>query len=351
MAEGAAEQRTTIQGAGKSAAGWPVVAPLVGKGPEAAPKGPEEQCAVCWGLLCEPVAWPGCSHHYCLVCALRIRQRPKPTCPLCRTAAPRVRTASDLAVDPTRATQVRHSVGYTKYDVQRRAIWVAAAALENARGSLGELPLFAMGIWHFPTGSRQRLRLLEPRYREMVRRALELGGDRRFGVVLCPAEFEVGAKGRICEIVESELGPEGDWHVVVEGGAAFQLVEVTSEEIQPDEAPLYRGLLDEVDEDDLASLDESWTPLAAANEMVTILSVLGRHLRTMRRRRRPLSSEAGDIGGLEDPENVHRAMREAMADNPFFVGRDDSADVFVGHRCSCRSPRRSSCSGYLEPSS
>lgn len=331
MAEGDAEQHTTTQCAATDAAVWPFVTPLVGKGAELAPKGAEEQCPVCLGLLCEPVAWPGCCHHYCLVCTLRVRQRPKPTCPLCRMAAPRARTAGDLVVDPARAAQVRHSVGYTKYDVRRRAIWVAAAALDHARGSLGELPLFAMGIWHFPAGSQQRLRLLEPRYREMIRQALEPGGERRFGVVLCPAEFEVGAKGRICEIVESELGDEGDWHVVVEGGAPFQLVEVTSEEIQPGEARLYRGLLDEVDEDDLASLDESWTPLAAATEMVNILSVLGRHLRTVRRRRGPLpSSEAGNIGSLEVPEDVQRVIREVIAGEPLSLAemaRPTSSDT------------------------
>merc|ERR1719247_2362197 len=54
----------------------------------------EEQCPVCWGLLCEPVAWPGCSHHFCLLCTVKTRRRPHPTCPLCRSPAPRVSKAS-----------------------------------------------------------------------------------------------------------------------------------------------------------------------------------------------------------------------------------------------------------------
>lgn len=262
-------------------------------------KDTEEQCPICWCILCEPVAWPGCSHYCCLVCALRVRQRPKPTCPLCRTPAPRARRAAELQVDTKRAGQVRRSVGYSRYELQRRELWVEAAAVD-ARGGLGELPLFCMGTWHFPAGSHQRLRLFEPRYQEMIRRALAPGGDRRFAVVLRPAEFEVGARGRVCEIVESEQGPDGEWHVVVEGGVAFQITELKSEELQPGAPPLYQGALEEVEEEELSNIGEAWTPLVAANEMVAILGILGQHLRTMRHRRQPSVHTALDLEEAED---------------------------------------------------
>jgi len=269
-------------------------------------KGTEEQCAVCWGILCEPVAWPGCSHYYCLVCALRVRQRPRPTCPLCRSSAPRARRAAELKVDTVRAGQVRRIVGYSRYELQRRELWVEAAAVD-AQGGLGELPLFCMGTWHFPAGSHQRLRLFEPRYQEMIRRAMAPGGDRRFAIVLRPAEFEVGARGRVCEIVESEQGPDGEWLVVVEGGVAFQITEVKAEELHPGAPPLYRGALEEVEEEDLASNGEAWTPLVAANEMVAILGILGQHLRTMRRRRQPILYQGG-----ETEETEGRGDRELL---------------------------------------
>lgn len=182
----------------------------------------------------------------------------------------------------------------------------------DAKGGLGKLPLFAAGTWQFPLGSHQRLRLVEPRYQEMIERALAPGGDRRFALVLCPSAFEEGARGRICDIVESERTPEGEWHVVVEGGAAFQVLEVSTEELQPDEPPLHHGVLEEIDEEEIASLEEAWTPLAAANEMVNILSILGRHLGTMRRRRRPLTAEAFVLSDDEDPSvGIERELREA----------------------------------------
>lgn len=298
---------------GGSSCSKTVAVPLPRKGSDEVAKAQEHQCAVCWGPLIEPVTWPSCPHHYCLVCSLRIRQRPRPTCPLCRSVAPRLRKSSELEVDADRAAQVRQHVGYSCYETHRREVWAEAASLDS-RGGLGEMHLFSMGMWNFPEGAQQRLRIYEPRYREMVERALAPGGGGKFGVVLCPAEFQAGARGRVCEILESERGQEGDWHVLVEGGAAFQLLDVTAEELQSGDPPLYRGLCEEVDEEELASLGESWTPLAAANEMVNILSVLGRHLRSMRRHRHP---QGGGMDGSEEDQSaaddVPAELRAALA--------------------------------------
>jgi len=186
-------------------------------------------------------------------------------------------------------------MGFSKYESQRRDIWVEAATLDT-QGSLGELPLFSMGPWHFRAGARHRLRIFEPRYREMIRRATAPGGRRCFAAVLQPAEFEVGAKGRVCEIVESGEDLNGDAFVVVEGGAACQILEVAEEEVQEGSPPLFHGSLDELDEEEMESLSDAFMPLAAASEMVDLLSTLGRQLRTMRRRRQLLA-----MLGHEDP--------------------------------------------------
>mmetsp|Transcript_21159 Transcript_21159/g.66351 ORF Transcript_21159/g.66351 Transcript_21159/m.66351 type:complete len:583 (+) Transcript_21159:129-1877(+) len=258
-------------------------------GMTAAASNAEERCAVCYGLLCEPVAWPGCSHCYCLICSMRTRDRPKPTCPLCREPASRVRRASDLQVDSGRAAQVRRVVGYSRYETQRRELWVEAAALD-AQGSLGELPLFSMGPWHFRAGARHRLKLFEPRYVEMLRRVTAPGGRRCFAAVLQPAEFQVGAKGRVCEILESGEESNGDVYVIVEGGAACKILEVSKEQVEQGGAPLFHGSLDELAEEEMESLADTFVPLAAASEMVDLLSTLGRQLRTMRRRRQLLAA-------------------------------------------------------------
>lgn len=50
--------------------------------------GSDLECAICLGLLCEPVEWPGaCSHHFCRHCLLRLRTLAAFKCPMCRCPA------------------------------------------------------------------------------------------------------------------------------------------------------------------------------------------------------------------------------------------------------------------------
>eukprot|EP00929_Paragymnodinium_shiwhaense_P065062 TRINITY_DN32658_c0_g2_i1.p1 TRINITY_DN32658_c0_g2~~TRINITY_DN32658_c0_g2_i1.p1 ORF type:complete len:701 (-),score=135.94 TRINITY_DN32658_c0_g2_i1:162-2264(-) len=274
--------------------------------------GAEEQCPVCWGLLCEPVAWPACSHRYCMVCSLRTRQRPRPSCPLCRLPASRVRRSSELQVDSAHAAAVRKIVGFSKYEAQRREIWSDVATLDTD-GSLGELPLCSVGgPWRFRSGSRHQLRLFEPRYQQMISRAMAPGGGRRFAMILQPAKFQEGAKGRVCEIVEGVHEEDGDWRIIVEGGVPCRVLCVDSEEVSGGQgaAPLFRGRLEEIAEDEMESElpaagngeleGGSFTPLAAASEMIDILGTLARHLREMRRRRMLMA--AGDTSAALDAE-------------------------------------------------
>jgi len=258
---------------------------------------------VCLGPLCEPVAWPGCSHCYCLVCTLRTRHRPKPVCPLCRAPAPRTHGAAELQVDAAHAARLRRVAGYSRYEAQRREVWAEAAAVD-LQAVPAKLPLFQAGPRSFPAGSRQKLWLLEPRYRLMLRRALAPGGEQRFAVVLRPAEFAVGARGRVCEILEGGEDANGDMYVSVEGGAACRVVDVATEEVQPSgAAPLFHGELEEVDEEEMESGGhEPPNPFAAVSEMVGILTTLGRHLRAVRRHRAMVFEGHGGTESLLDRE-------------------------------------------------
>lgn len=240
--------------------------------------GPEEQCVICWGLLCEPIAWPQCGHQYCLVCAIRVRRKPRPTCPLCRAPAERIRTAADLKVDTSRVAQVRKVVGHSAYESRRRELWTEAARLDD-QSDLGELPLFSMGSISFGRGSHFQLRMYEPRYREMARRAMAPGGVRRFAVVMQPAQFEAGAKGRVCDILSSTESANGDWQLVIEGGSPCRILDVATEEVQLGSPPLFHGTLEEVEEDELARSISSEPFVSAA-----VLNTLSRHLRAMRSR-------------------------------------------------------------------
>lgn len=230
----------------------------------------EESCPVCFGPLCEPVPWPQCMHHLCLICALRTRQRPKPSCPLCRAPAPRALEAVELQVDDVRAAVVRQTLGAKVYDNLRSDLWEAAGEVAEF-ADLGALPLFCMGRCRFAIGTHLDLRLFEPRYREMIRRAVAPGGARKFAVILRPAApesgevFGVGAVGRVCEVVDSEQSAAGDWRVTVEGGVACRVRDVNAEEVEQGAPPLFHGTLEEVDEEELnnAELEDAMAVFAA----------------------------------------------------------------------------------------
>lgn len=223
------------------------------KGSSADVDADDEQCPVCWGLLCEPVSWPGCSHHFCLMCTLRTRRFQKPSCPLCREPAPRACKASGLSVDGTRAAQVRKTVGFSAYESSRRKLWSdAAKAPEELRATPLLCTKFQSKRWK--AGTRLGLRLLDARYREMVRRAMAPGGSRHFAAATrvrtgsCSGEIAEGAQCRLCEIVESSEGDDGVWHVIVQTGSMCRVLRVSSEDVGEDTQPLLIAELEELEE-------------------------------------------------------------------------------------------------------
>lgn len=105
------------------------------------------------------------------------------------------------------------------------------------------------------TGRRLGLRFLEPRYWEVVKRAMAPGGTRRFAAVTrgCAGshgeEITVGAKGCLCEILESTEGEDGIWSVIVETAATCKVVSVQKEDMHRG-PPLFIGTLEEVEEEE-----------------------------------------------------------------------------------------------------
>lgn len=254
----------------------------------------EDQCPVCLGLLSEPVPWPTCEHYFCLACSLRLRFRAKPSCPLCRCDADHLKRGAELEVDAARAGQVRRSVGYKNYEVQRRETWAQVAELQSP-ANLGKMPLVSLGVVFLPAGCRRKLRFQEPSHLDMLRRAMAPGGLRSFAMVLQPTEIEVGARCRVCEILDSIEGVAGDALVLVEAGVVARISAVIGE------TGLVHGALEELEEEDDLPLDAAamssvLSPLSAATEIVGILDTLGRHLRTMRRHRLMLALMEQEIG-------------------------------------------------------
>lgn len=286
-------------------------------------EGADQQCPVCWSLLCEPVAWPECAHHLCLVCALRTRRRPKPMCPLCRAPANQVRQAAELQVNSSRASTVRKAVGYSSYQAQRRDTWAQVADLDAAGGLGGPLALVAgrSEVWQrLRLGTQQEV-LMEPKYEELLRWSRRSKGG-CFAVVLQPADIEVGAKGRVCRIVEHMESSPSERRVLVEAGAACRVIELNSK-MQPAEEAMIDdtaknfvvGKLEELDEDELPARVSDMGPLAAAADIVHILGVLGRNLQAVRQRwmmTALVSLLDEDTRALENPQAEDRQGLESM---------------------------------------
>jgi len=158
--------------------------------------------------------------------------------------------------------------------------------------------------------------LLEPRYDELVRRSRATKDGIRFAVMLEPAGFNVGAKGRVCKIIETGLDSSTSaWRVLVEAGAACRVVELDTEEVQAGAEPLFLGKLAELAEEDLevtVDMDQLGGTISAASEMVGILGVLGRNLQAVRHR----WMMSALIGMLEEDNNsiedVMQADREGL---------------------------------------
>jgi Lon protease-like protein len=95
------------------------------------------------------------------------------------------------------------------------------------------LPLFPLpGVVLLP-GTLLPLHIFEPRYREMVARALE--GDRMIGMALLKPGWETAAEpppihpiGGAGEIVESEDLPDGRYNILLEGRFRYRVIEEAS---------------------------------------------------------------------------------------------------------------------------
>jgi Lon protease-like protein len=88
-----------------------------------------------------------------------------------------------------------------------------------------ELGLFPLGLVLFPT-ERIPLHIFEPRYRELIGECMT--EDLEFGIVLSADDgiHEVGTRARVRRVLQEF--DDGRLNVVVEGGARFRIVELTS---------------------------------------------------------------------------------------------------------------------------
>ena len=89
-----------------------------------------------------------------------------------------------------------------------------------------ELGLFPLPIVLVPT-ERIPLHIFEPRYRELIDECIEIGEE--FGFVLATGDgavHEIGTRARVAQVL-AELD-DGSMNIIVEGGARFRLLELTT---------------------------------------------------------------------------------------------------------------------------
>jgi Lon protease-like protein len=185
----------------------------------------EMDCQVCYGLFLDPLT-TNCGHTLCRKCLHRVLDHSN-LCPICRRL---------LAIPPgVSAQQAPSNLLLTKLLAglcpEALASREETASIEDLNGD-GELdtPLFicTLSFPYTPTF----LHIFEPRYRLMIRRAIE-SGNRKFGMLLHnPLREAPGELGRVsfCEygtllhIVNMHLMPDGRSLIETVGVSRFRVV-------------------------------------------------------------------------------------------------------------------------------
>ena len=182
----------------------------------------EMECQVCYGLLLDPLTTT-CGHTFCRKCVVRVLDH-STLCPICRR---------DLQMPPGvqhEPTNLRLSK-LLKNLCPDLVVAREEATLQEESAAVGEktLPLFVCTLAYpsMPTF----LHVFEPRYRLMIRRAIERG-DRKFGMMMYnrrgDSQGDLGATqflqyGTLLHIIRAEMLPDGRSLIETRGVSRFRV--------------------------------------------------------------------------------------------------------------------------------
>lgn len=180
----------------------------------------EMDCQVCYALFHDPFT-TGCGHTFCRPCLHRTLDHSH-RCPICRRT---------LATNPLLSPQPCPSNGTivrlteTCWPQEKLAREEAAAAEIAARHQDLDMPLFVCTL-AFPA-MPTFLHIFEPRYRLMIRRALE--GNKTFGMVLPKRPRDSDDQhfhsfGTLLRIIDAQFYPDGRSLVETVGLTRFRVV-------------------------------------------------------------------------------------------------------------------------------
>jgi Lon protease-like protein len=185
----------------------------------------EVDCQLCYALFLDPLT-ATCGHTFCRKCLHRVLDHSN-LCPVCRRAMA-IAPGVSAKHAPSNALLSRLLTGLYPEALAAR---VEAASLEDKNG-MGELdtPLFVCTL-SFPC-TPTFLHIFEPRYRLMIRRAIE-SGDRKFGMILHNPSRELQGDlgsvpfyqyGTMLHIVNMHLMPDGRSLIETVGVSRFRVI-------------------------------------------------------------------------------------------------------------------------------
>lgn len=185
----------------------------------------ELDCQVCYSLFLDPLT-TACGHTFCRKCIHRILDHSN-LCPICRRGLT-IPPAISATQAPSNSLLIKLLTGLCP---EALAVRAEAAKLEDMNG-VGELdtPLFVCTL-SFPT-MPTFLHIFEPRYRLMIRRAIE-SGNRKFGMILHNANREVQGElgavgfysyGVLLHIVNLHLMADGRSLIETVGVSRFRIL-------------------------------------------------------------------------------------------------------------------------------
>lgn len=183
----------------------------------------EMECQVCYNLMLDPLTTT-CGHTYCRKCVTRVLDH-STSCPTCRRALP---TPLGLISVPgnQRLTQLIENLCPDLVAARRQS----AAQEDSANVLEGKnVPLFVCTLAYpsMPTF----LHIFEPRYRLMIRRAIE-SGERKFGMIMYNRRGEpqgdLGLSqfmlyGTLLHIISMQMMPDGRSLIETRGLSRFRV--------------------------------------------------------------------------------------------------------------------------------
>ncbi|KAK5653135.1 hypothetical protein OQA88_9234 [Cercophora sp. LCS_1] len=173
----------------------------------------EADCQICYALFFDPVTTP-CGHTFCRSCLQRVLDHAA-YCPICRRSLTIQPMVYRDGSPPNQLLTESIKCFWSDLLAERRQIAITEGLRDGDREY--DIPVFVCTL-SFPA-MPTFLHVFEPRYRLMIRRALE--GDRTFGMVLGGDFMECGT---LLRIVNVEFFPDGRSLIETVGTSRFRIL-------------------------------------------------------------------------------------------------------------------------------